>query len=115
MSNVLPWARHLNYAASKGGMMLMMKSISRDVAPWRIRVNSIALRVMRMPISTRAWDTPEHYAELLKLTSSRRIGEPNEIGRAAAWPAIDDVDYIRGITLFVDGGMTLYAGFETGG
>ena len=112
---VIPWAGHVNYATSKGGVMLMMKSIAQEVAPWRIRVNSIAPGAIRTPINTAAWDTPEHYASLLKLIPYKRIGEPNEIGRAAVWLASDDADYIHGITLFVDGGMTLYPGFETGG
>ena len=112
---VIPWAGHVNYATSKGGVMLMMKSIAQEVAPWRIRVNSIAPGAIRTPINTAAWDTPEHYAELLKLIPYKRIGEPEEIGRAAAWLASDDADYIHGITLFIDGGMTLYPGFETGG
>jgi glucose 1-dehydrogenase len=112
---VIPWAGHVNYATSKGGVMLMMKSIAQEVAPWRIRVNSIAPGAIRTPINTAAWDTPEHYTELLKLIPYKRIGEPDEIGRAAAWLASDDADYIHGITLFIDGGMTLYPGFETGG
>ena len=112
---VIPWAGHVNYAASKGGVMLMMKSIAQEVAPWRIRVNSIAPGAIRTPINMAAWDTPEHYAELLKLIPYKRIGEPQEIGRAAAWLASDDSDYVHGVTLFIDGGMTLYPGFETGG
>lgn len=112
---VIPWAGHVNYAASKGGVLLMMKSIAQEVAPWRIRVNSIAPGAIRTPINTAAWDTPEQYAELLKLIPYNRIGEPDEIGRAAVWLASDDSDYVHGITLFVDGGMTLYPGFETGG
>jgi glucose 1-dehydrogenase len=112
---VIPWAGHVNYATSKGGVMLMMKSIAQEVAPWRIRVNSVAPGAIRTPINTQAWDTPEHYAALLKLIPYKRIGEPDEIGRAVAWLASDDADYIHGITLFIDGGMTLYPGFEAGG
>ena len=112
---VIPWAGHVNYAASKGGVMLMMKSIAQEVAPYRIRVNSIAPGAIRTPINMQAWDTPEHYTELLKLIPYKRIGEPEEIGRAAVWLASDESDYIQGTTLFVDGGMTLYPGFETGG
>jgi glucose 1-dehydrogenase len=112
---VIPWAGHVNYAASKGGVMLMMKSVAQEVAPWRIRVNSIAPGAIRTPINMEAWDTPEHYNELLKLIPYKRIGEPHEIGRAAVWLASDESDYVHGITLFVDGGMTLYPGFETGG
>jgi glucose 1-dehydrogenase len=112
---VIPWAGHVNYAASKGGVMLMMKSIAQEVAPHRIRVNSVAPGAIRTPINMQAWDTPEAYQELLKLIPYKRIGEPIEIGRAAVWLASDDSDYIHGATIFVDGGMTLYPGFETGG
>jgi len=112
---VIPWAGHVNYAASKGGVMLMMKSIAQEVAPLRIRVNSIAPGAVRTPINTQAWQTPEAYAELMKLVPYKRIGEPDDIGRAAVWMASDYADYVTGVTLFVDGGMTLYPGFETGG
>jgi glucose 1-dehydrogenase len=112
---VIPWAGHVNYAASKGGVMLMMKSLAQEVAPYRIRVNSICPGAIRTPINMRAWDTPMAYDELMKLIPYKRIGEPEEIGRAAVWLASDYADYVHGISLFVDGGMTLYPGFETGG
>jgi len=112
---VIPWAGHVNYAASKGGLMLMMKSLAQEVAPYRIRVNSICPGAIRTPINMAAWDTPAAYHELMKLIPYRRIGEAEEIGRAAAWLASDYADYVHGISLFVDGGMTLYPGFETGG
>ena len=112
---VIPWAGHVNYAASKGGVMLMMKSIAQEVAPYRIRVNSVAPGAIRTPINMEAWDTREAYNDLLKLIPYKRIGEPEEIGRAAVWLASDESDYVHGTTLFVDGGMTLYPGFETGG
>lgn len=112
---VIPWAGHVNYAASKGGVMLMMKSIAQEVAPFRIRVNSISPGAIRTPINMEAWGTKEAYNELMKLIPYKRIGEPAEIGRAAVWLASDYADYVTGISLFVDGGMTLYPGFETGG
>jgi glucose 1-dehydrogenase len=112
---VIPWAGHVNYAASKGGVMLMMKSLAQEVAPYRIRVNSICPGAIRTPINMEAWDTPAAYNELMKLIPYKRIGEPDEIGRAAVWLASDYADYVHGISLFVDGGMTLYPGFETGG
>ncbi len=112
---VIPWAGHVNYAASKGGVMLMMKSIAQEVAPYRIRVNSICPGAIRTPINMEAWDTPQAYGELMKLIPYKRIGEADEIGRAAVWLASDYADYVHGISLFVDGGMTLYPGFETGG
>ena len=111
----IPWAGHVNYAASKGGVMLMMKSIAQEVAPYRIRVNSIAPGAIRTPINTAAWQTPEAYDDLMKLVPYNRIGEPEDIGRAAVWLASDQADYINGISLLVDGGMTLYPGFSSGG
>jgi len=112
---VIPWAGHVNYAASKGGVMLMMKSIAQEVAPFRIRVNSISPGAVRTPINTSAWETPEAYSELMKLIPYKRIGEVEDIGRAAAWLASDYADYINGTSIYIDGGMTLYPGFATGG
>ncbi len=109
---VIPWAGHANYAASKGGLMLMMKSLAQEVAPHRIRVNSIAPGAIKTPINKAAWETEEARRELLKLIPYGRVGDPADIGRAAVWLASDQADYVVGTTLFVDGGMTLYPGFE---
>ncbi len=111
----IPWGGHVNYATSKGGVMMMMKSIAQEVAPLRIRVNAVAPGAIRTPINTSAWDTPEAYAGLMALVPYQRIGEPDDIARAVAWLASDAADYVTGATLFVDGGMTLYPGFATGG
>ncbi len=112
---VIPWAGHVNYAASKGGVMLMTKSIAQEVAPYRIRVNSVCPGAIRTPINRSAWESAEAYDDLMKLIPYKRIGEPEDIGRAVVWLASDDADYINGISLFIDGGMTLYPGFATGG
>jgi glucose 1-dehydrogenase len=113
--DVIPWAGHVNYAASKGGIAMMMKSVAQEVAPFRIRVNAIAPGAIRTPINQAAWSTREAYEALLKLIPYQRIGEPDDIGRVAAWLASDQADYITGATLYVDGGMTLYPGFASGG
>jgi len=112
---VIPWAGHVNYAASKGGVMMMTRSIAQEVAPHRIRVNSVCPGAIRTPINRAAWETPEAYESLMKLIPYKRIGEPEDIGRTVAWLASDDADYINGISLFVDGGMMLYPGFAEGG
>jgi glucose 1-dehydrogenase len=111
----IPWAGHVNYAASKGGMMLFMQSVAQELAPHRIRVNSIAPGAIQTPINTAAWETPEALERLLTLIPYGRIGRPEDIGRAVAWLASDDAEYIHGQTLFVDGGMTLYPEFARGG
>jgi glucose 1-dehydrogenase len=113
--DTIPWAGHVNYAASKGGVMLLMKSIAQEVAPFRIRVNAIAPGAIRTPINRAAWETKEAYADLMRLIPYKRIGEPEDIARAAVWLASDEADYLTGMTLYVDGGMTLYPGFEAGG
>jgi len=113
--DIIPWAGHVNYAASKGGVMMMMKSVAQEVAPLGIRVNSICPGAVRTPINVEAWSTRGAYNSLMNLIPYKRIGEPIELGRAAVWLASDDSDYITGASLYVDGGMTLYPGFETGG
>jgi glucose 1-dehydrogenase len=112
---IIPWAGRVNYAASKGGVMLMMKSIAQEVAPLRIRVNSIGPGAIRTPINREAWETPEAHEALMGLIPYKRIGEPEDIAQAAVWLASDAADYVNGITLFVDGGMTLYPEFADGG
>jgi glucose 1-dehydrogenase len=111
----IPWAGHVNYAASKGGVMLLMKSMSQELAPHRIRVNSIAPGAIRTNINRNAWETPEAEAKLLKLIPYKRIGEPKDIASAAVWLASDESDYVNGTTIVVDGGMLLYPGFARGG
>ena len=112
---VIPWSGHANYAASKGGVMLLMKSLAQELAPYRIRVNSIGPGAIRTPINTDAWSTPEAYEALMTLVPYKRIGEPDDIAQAAVWLASDAADYVNGTTLFVDGGMLCYPGFATGG
>jgi len=112
---VIPWGGHVNYATSKGGIHMMMKTLAQELAPDRIRVNAIGPGAIRTPINTNAWDTPEAYAALMTLVPYRRIGQPEDIAAAAVFLASDLADYITGVTLFVDGGMTCYPGFATGG
>jgi len=112
---VIPWGGHANYAASKGGIFMMMKSLAQEYGPEKIRVNSIGPGAIKTPINRAAWDTPEAEAKLLTLIPYERVGVAPDIGRAAVWLASDESDYVHGTTLFVDGGMTCYPGFATGG
>ncbi|MBV8651944.1 MAG: SDR family oxidoreductase [Alphaproteobacteria bacterium] len=112
---VIPWAGHVNYAASKGGVMMLMQSLAQEVAPHRIRVNAIAPGAIRTPINRPAWETPEAEKRLRTLIPYDRVGEPDDIAKAALWLASDDSDYVTGTTIFVDGGMTLYPGFADNG
>lgn len=112
---VIPWAGHVNYAASKGGINMFMKSIAQELAPHKIRVVSIGPGAIQTPINKAAWDTLEALDKLLTLIPYNRIGKPDDIGKLATWLASDEADYITGTTIFMDGGMTLYPGFADNG
>ncbi|MPY51292.1 SDR family oxidoreductase [Streptomyces sp. K1PN6] len=112
---LIPWAGHVNYAASKGGVQMMMETLAQELAPHRIRVNAIAPGAIRTPINRSAWDTPNAEKDLLQLIPYGRVGDPEDIARAAVGLASDLMDYVVGATLYVDGGMTLFPGFATGG
>ncbi|MDN5288872.1 MAG: glucose 1-dehydrogenase [Mucilaginibacter sp.] len=112
---VIPWGGHVNYAASKGGISMFMKSIAQELAPHKIRVVGIGPGAIQTPINKSAWDTPEALDKLLTLIPYNRIGKPDDIGKLAAWLASDQADYITGTTIFMDGGMTLYPGFADNG
>ncbi|THA56590.1 SDR family oxidoreductase [Streptomyces sp. A1136] len=112
---VIPWAGHVNYASSKGGVQMLMETLAQELAPQRIRVNAVAPGAIRTPINRSAWDTPEAEADLLRLIPYRRVGDPEDIANAVTLLASDLLDYVVGTTIFVDGGMTLFPGFATGG
>jgi glucose 1-dehydrogenase len=112
---VIPWGGHVNYATSKGGIMMLMKSMAQELAPKKIRVNSIGPGAIQTPINRAAWETKEALDKLLTLIPYGRIGLTEDIGQLAAWLASDESDYITGTTVFMDGGMTLYPGFSTNG
>ncbi|WP_051832434.1 SDR family oxidoreductase [Streptomyces katrae] len=112
---LIPWAGHVNYASSKGGVQMLMTTLAQELAPHRIRVNAVAPGAIRTPINRSAWDTPEAEADLLRLIPYRRVGDPEDIANAVTLLASDLLDYVVGTTIYVDGGMTLFPGFATGG
>ena len=99
---IIPWASHANYAASKGGIRMLMQSMAQELAPRKIRVNSIGPGAIKTPINQSVWSDPEQARHLLDLIPDKRIGEPVDIARAAVWLASDESDYVNGIPLFVD-------------
>jgi glucose 1-dehydrogenase len=113
--DVIPWAGHANYAASKGGVAMLMKTMAQELAPHRIRCNSISPGAIRTAINHDAWATPERERELLRFIPYGRVGDPEDIARVAVWLLSDEADYVNGATLYVDGGMVLYPGFAHGG
>ncbi len=113
--DVIPWAGHANYAASKGGVSMLMKTMAQELAQYRIRVNAVSPGAIKTPINREAWDTPEAEAKLLRLIPHGRVGETHDIAQATVWLASDLSDYVNGATLYVDGGMTLYPEFRGNG
>ena len=111
---VIPWAGHVNYAASKGGVAMMMRTLAQEVAPRRIRINSIAPGAIRTAINEQATEG-DAARKLLALIPYRRIGDAEDVADAALFLASDMSDYVVGATLFVDGGMTLYPEFADNG
>ncbi|MGH8110647.1 MAG: glucose 1-dehydrogenase [Rhodanobacteraceae bacterium] len=112
---MIPWGGHCNYATTKGGIMQLMESIAQELAPQKIRVNSVCPGAIKTAINHNAWATPAAEQSLEKLIPCKRVGVPADIARVAAWLASDEADYIYGASIFVDGGMTLFPGFATGG
>lgn len=114
--DIIPWEGHANYAAAKGGIMLLMKSVAQEVAHLKIRVNALSPGAIRTPMNVAKLTSPEIFdSTLLRLIPSKRIGEPEDVARAAVWLASDESDYVNGVTIYIDGGMTLYPGFIGGG
>lgn len=111
----IPWACEANYAASKGGIMLLMQSLAQELAHQRIRVNAVAPGAIRTRINREAWESEQAMNDLLELIPYGRIGEPEDVAQAVSWLASDLSDYVVGTTLFTDGGMTLYPAFRGGG
>ncbi|SDM89762.1 SDR family oxidoreductase [Siphonobacter aquaeclarae] len=113
--DMIPWAGHVNYAASKGGVLMFMKSIAQELAPLKIRVNAISPGAIQTPINRSVWSDPAKMPALLNLIPYKRIGKPEDVAKAAVWLASDESDYVTGETLYIDGGMMLYPEFADNG
>jgi glucose 1-dehydrogenase len=112
---IIPWAGHVNYASSKGAIRMFMQSLAQEYGADKIRVNSICPGAIQTPINTGAWSTPQALASLMTLIPYNRIGQPEDVAKLAVFLASDDSDYITGASIFIDGGMTVFEGFSTGG
>jgi glucose 1-dehydrogenase len=112
---IIPWAGHANYASSKGGLMMLMKTLAQELAPQKIRVNSVGPGAIETAINKEVWSDPKGAEGMRRLIPYGRIGTTKDVAPAVVWLASDESDYVTGTTLFVDGGMLLYPGFREGG
>ncbi len=111
----IPWPHFAHYAATKGGLKMFTETLALEFAKRRIRVNAVAPGAIATPINQEKLKDPEQRAAVEKLIPWGRWGEPDEVAACVAFLASDEASYVTGATLFVDGGMALYPGFEAGG
>ena len=112
---IIPWSGHANYASSKGAIRMLMQTLAQEYGADKIRVNSICPGAIQTNINKEAWQTPQELDSLLTLIPYNRIGQPQDIGNLAVFLASDVSDYITGASIFIDGGMTTFESFSTGG
>jgi len=111
----IPWAKRANYNAAKAGAAMLMKTIAQELAPHKIRANAIAPGAVKTAINIENFEDPDEKQKIMRKIPYGRAGKVEDIARAASWLASDEADYITGETIFVDGGMELYADFAHGG
>lgn len=110
----IPWPTFAHYTASKGGVKLFTQTVAMEYADKNIRVNAIGPGAINTPINAEKFADPEQLEITTGMIPMKRIGDPEEVASVAAWLASDESSYVTGITLFVDGGMTLYPSFQGG-
>ena len=111
---VIPWPHFADYAASKAGVGMLTKTLALEYADRGIRVNAIGPGAINTPINAKKLADPEQRAATERLIPMGYVGDPDDVAAAAAWLASQQAKYVTGVTLFVDGGMTLYPGFQYG-
>ncbi|HJG67771.1 MULTISPECIES: glucose 1-dehydrogenase [Staphylococcus] len=110
----IPWPNYVNYAASKGGLKLMMETMSMEYAQYGIRINNISPGAIVTEHTKEKFSDPTTRAETLEMIPAKEIGEANEVANVARFLASDLASYIHGTTIYVDGGMTNYPAFMGG-
>jgi len=102
----LPFPHFTSYCASKGGMKMVMRNLSIELAPFGITVNNIAPGAIETPINTALLHDPTKLNGLLENIPLARLGKSTDVAGVAAFLASADADYITGATIVVDGGLT---------
>lgn len=112
--DTIPWPNYANYAASKGGLKLMMETMSMEYAQYGIRINNISPGAIVTEHTREKFSDPTTRAETLEMIPAKEIGEADQVANVALFLASDLASYIHGTTIYVDGGMTNYPAFMGG-
>lgn len=112
--DVIPWPHFVHYASSKGGIKMMTETLALEYAPKGIRVNAIGPGAINTPINAEKLSDPSVKSSVEKMIPMGYIAESTEIASVAAFLASKEAKYITGVTLYADGGMTLYPSFQAG-
>ncbi len=102
----LPFPHFAPYCISKGGMKMLMRDLSIELAPFGVTINNIAPGAIETPINKALLNDPRKLNSLLQNIPLKRLGKPEDVARVAAFLASADADYVTGATYFVDGGLT---------
>ncbi|WP_251942566.1 glucose 1-dehydrogenase [Staphylococcus sp. Marseille-Q5304] len=112
--DTIPWPNYANYAASKGGLKLMMETMSMEYAQHGIRINNISPGAIVTEHTKEKFSDPKTREETLEMIPAKEIGEADQVANVALFLASDFSSYIHGTTIYVDGGMTNYPAFMGG-
>ena len=104
----LPFPNFTAYCASKGGMQMVMRNLSVELAPLGIRINNVAPGAIRTPINAKLLSEPTLLAALEDNISLARLGEPEDVAAVVAFLASNEAKYVTGSTYYVDGGLTFH-------
>jgi glucose 1-dehydrogenase len=102
----LPFPNFAAYCASKGGLKMLTRDLSVELAPYGITINNVAPGAIETPINTKLLNDAEKLGALLKNIPLSRLGQPGDVSGIVEFLASDDASYITGATFLVDGGLT---------
>jgi glucose 1-dehydrogenase len=106
----LPMVGNAVYCAAKGGLRMLTRTLANELSAYGIRIVNIGPGAVATPINAATLADPAKVQALLAEIPLHRIGQPDDIANAVAWLASDQASYVTGTTLFVDGGLMIYAG-----
>lgn len=106
----LPMVGNAVYCAAKGGLRMLTRTLANELAVSNVRIVNVGPGAIATPINAATLGDPTRTQALLAEIPLKRIGQPGDVASAVAWLASDQASYVTGTTLFVDGGLMIYAG-----